>query len=243
MKTVGGYGNLAGDNPGETRKGWAKRIRAQVALIRSMQVDWFIALELHDNYRLLMDPLGSDYTLHEGRGGNQLIVRKASGLTLRGTENFSLGGGKQSRSASWWRVTQNGQNFSLLGAHLISETVYLPQKIIQAKTLAKFCTDHKIMRGICGVDMNSSSAAPGLPRSILRSAGWGGLRYKNDHVVNAHLASGVHSGDKKPGQLGPWIDDLLSAPWVTVVEAAGVPTHGASDHGLWLKGTFDVKDS
>jgi hypothetical protein len=243
LRTTGGYGNVQGDNPGETRKGWAARIPGQAALIKTMGVDWFVALELHDNYAALLKALGSDWGIYEGRGGNQLLHRKAAGVKLRDHVNFDLGGGKQNRSATWWKITQHGQNFSVLGAHFISESIYLPVKILQARTLANFCLDHRIMRGICGVDLNSSTAVPGMPRSILRSVGWGGLRYKNDDVLNAHMASSVHGRDAKVGNFGPWIEDMLSAPYVTVVDAAGVPSLDVSDHRLWLRGTFDIKNA
>lgn len=245
MRTIGGYGNVQGDNPGETRKGWAKRIPGQAKLIKSMGVDWFVALELHSEkgaHLPLMRELGPEWGIHLGRAGNHLLHRKAVGVTLRSSENFALGGGKQNRGATWWRVTQNGLDFSVLGAHFISEAVYLPTKILQARTLVKFTELHQIKRGILGVDLNSSSAAPGLPRWILRQAGWGGLRYKCDRVTNAWRASGVHSGDAKPGAFGKWIEDLMTQDYVKVVSAEGVLTDGLSDHQLWLKGTFDIRD-
>ena len=233
-----GSGNLYGGYT-LTDKGWDTRVAGQVSLITSMSVDLFVAMELHEENGMntyFLSQFPSGWSMAAGQGGNHLLYKTAA-IDVLATSNVMMPG---DRYMSRWQVRDKATQlvYWVAGAHFRANdddgTNRAKERADEAAFLAKEVKKGGNDPTIIAGDFNSQTAASGYPRSILKQAGWSGLKARGAVTNGDYDTHGT-------GRSGKWIDDIMTKPATTVGSSALVQTSGLSDHN-WLKTTIDFHD-
>lgn len=236
-----GYGNVYGDYWKQDEKGWLERVPGQAYKIKAMEVDGFVALELHAEHSAhapLMDALGKDWAVALGAGGNLFLYRRSVFEILK-AQDVKM----PDRWMTRWNVRHRATKvrFWVVGAHLSANgrdgTKVIDRADIRvAQTRFLVRQTLTLWRAILCADLNSATSSPGYPHAILAAARWLSIRVTSQAAVeNVRMDSHGTSGK------GNWIEGIFTKPLVTVHRAAGVPTNGLSDHTLWFKADVSIK--
>ena len=233
-----GYGNLYGGYTLED-KGWGDRVAGQVSALVALNVDLFVALELHEendmnDYFLAQMPAG--WAMMEGDGGNHLLYKTAKIAPVQ-TVNVMMPG---DRAASRWKVRNiaTGLTFWVGGTHFRANDTDGKSRAKERAQEAAFMVAEmaKVKKELAlfAGDFNSATYSSGYPRDIFKKGGWLGLKDRGS-VTRGDYDS--HGG----GRSGKWIDDIMTKAPLTLSGSALVDVGSLSDHD-WLKTTIDFHD-